>query len=279
MIVNDLAPNGGEKKVFVRVIPRLAPISLEKDPVTTWRVLAGRWPGRENRCEISLPFFSGFPFFSSRETHQPPRWSSLAAAAIPSLAAPVCPLRKELVKGLSRRGTQNLDLCPPSRPRATAIRARTVSGAGDWEASSNYLPRRLLNHADCRPHATDKSFCRDTLSFVSAALFSHFPEAPPVSLLLQRTTRVLQLFRTFPYSPLIASRTLFGSRFFFILAHANQRLREIGFVAFWFDDSRAIIRFGNGVVCLRIVPGAREIATRKRSAFLVGKLQWFSEYP
>lgn len=33
--------------------------------------------------------------------------------------------------------------------------------------SSNYLPRSLLNHADCRPHATDKFSCHDTLSFVS----------------------------------------------------------------------------------------------------------------
>lgn len=39
------------------------------------------------------------------------------------------------------------------------------------QTSSNYLPQPPLNHADCRPHATDKFSCRDTLNFVSTSYF------------------------------------------------------------------------------------------------------------
>lgn len=45
--------------------------------------------------------------------------------------------------------------------------------------SSNYLPRSLLNHADCRPHATDKFSCHDTLSFVSTSCFPRTSQLSP----------------------------------------------------------------------------------------------------
>lgn len=64
------------------------------------------------------------------------------------------------------------------------------------QASSNYLPQPLLNHADCRPHATDKFSCRDTLNFAST---SYFPSIATFFVPLELRTNIIPLIVLLPF--------------------------------------------------------------------------------
>lgn len=67
------------------------------------------------------------------------------------------------------------------------------------QASSNYLPQPLLNHADCRPHATDKFSCRDTLNFAST---SYFPSIATFFVPLELRTNIIPLIVLLPFFPI-----------------------------------------------------------------------------
>lgn len=141
---------------------------------------------------IETRFFSPLPYFLSlgREETLPP---FLTTDTTPLVHDPL--IKRTRLDG----GRKFEDRSPGLLFAFSTLCHRHPRNNSLRQASSNYLPQSLLNHADCRPHATDKFSCRDTLNFAST---SYFPSIATFFVPLELRTNIIPLIVLLPFFPI-----------------------------------------------------------------------------